>query len=239
MPLETGDYISDLVETNPPGTDPVSQGDDHLRLIKHVLKTTFPNIDGPVNLTDEELNGLVGAGNQPIFTSYEGVDGSGTHTFDPDTTWYKVIITGAGAGGGDGVASFGGGYGGATCIKSAAVTAPTAAYTVGAGGALNTAGGDSTWDDGTVVLTAGGGPAPGFVPPATATGGDINLAGGGPEHTENENYGAGGGSYWVPGNSKQNGTSYPDSYGVGGAFGYGTGVAATGGNGYIVIEEYK
>lgn len=43
MPLESGDYISDLVDTNPDGLDQVSQGDDHLRLIKHVLKTTFPS----------------------------------------------------------------------------------------------------------------------------------------------------------------------------------------------------
>lgn len=57
MPLETGNYISDLVDTNPPGTDPVSQGDDHTRLIKHVLKTTFPNIDGAVTASQDELNG--------------------------------------------------------------------------------------------------------------------------------------------------------------------------------------
>jgi len=43
MPLESGSYISDLVASNPVGsTDPKSQGDDHLRLIKSVLQTTFP-----------------------------------------------------------------------------------------------------------------------------------------------------------------------------------------------------
>ena len=34
MGLETGTQIGDLVPANPPGTDPKSQGDDHLRLIK-------------------------------------------------------------------------------------------------------------------------------------------------------------------------------------------------------------
>jgi hypothetical protein len=43
MSLETGTFIQDLVSTNPPGTDKKKQGDDHLRLIKSVLRSTFPN----------------------------------------------------------------------------------------------------------------------------------------------------------------------------------------------------
>ena len=39
-------YIDDLVATNPAAGDNVSEGDDHIRGIKNVLKTTFPNIDG-------------------------------------------------------------------------------------------------------------------------------------------------------------------------------------------------
>ncbi|MEK9749010.1 MAG: hypothetical protein VW443_09690 [Pseudomonadales bacterium] len=35
--------ISELVETNPEATDPVSKGDDHLRMIKRVLKSSFPS----------------------------------------------------------------------------------------------------------------------------------------------------------------------------------------------------
>lgn len=38
MGLETGDHISDLIDTNPLGTDPVSEGDDHLRLVKRCLQ---------------------------------------------------------------------------------------------------------------------------------------------------------------------------------------------------------
>lgn len=56
MALETGTYISDLVVTNPPGTDLKSQGDDHLRLIKSTIKNTFPNITGAVTPTHTELN---------------------------------------------------------------------------------------------------------------------------------------------------------------------------------------
>lgn len=43
MGLETGTYISDLDGTNPVSGDGIAQGDDHLRLIKTVLKSTFPN----------------------------------------------------------------------------------------------------------------------------------------------------------------------------------------------------
>ena len=56
MALETGTYISDLVVTNPTSADAKSQGDDHLRLIKSAIKTTFPLITGAVNVTHTALN---------------------------------------------------------------------------------------------------------------------------------------------------------------------------------------
>ena len=43
MALETGTYINNLVKTNPAVGDPIRQGDDHIRLIKSVLRDTFPN----------------------------------------------------------------------------------------------------------------------------------------------------------------------------------------------------
>lgn len=42
MGLESGTYINDLVSSNPAGSDLESQGDDHLRLLKSVLQSTFP-----------------------------------------------------------------------------------------------------------------------------------------------------------------------------------------------------
>jgi hypothetical protein len=45
MALESASFISGLVSANPPGTDAISQGDDHLRLIKSVLKTSLPDVD--------------------------------------------------------------------------------------------------------------------------------------------------------------------------------------------------
>lgn len=58
--LETGTYISDLVATNPLSSDLASTADDHLRLIKSTVKTTFPNINGAVTATDEQLNQVTG-----------------------------------------------------------------------------------------------------------------------------------------------------------------------------------
>lgn len=61
MGLETGTYISDLNTANPTGADAKSQGDDHLRLLKSTIKTTFPNISGAVTSSHAELNILDGA----------------------------------------------------------------------------------------------------------------------------------------------------------------------------------
>lgn len=56
MSLETGTYIDSLVTTNPLGSDPLADADGHLRLIKSTIKATFPNITGPVTLTQSEIN---------------------------------------------------------------------------------------------------------------------------------------------------------------------------------------
>lgn len=58
MGLETGTYIDSLVVTNPVTNDPVHQGDDHLRLIKSTIKNTFPNLNGAMTATDEQLSAL-------------------------------------------------------------------------------------------------------------------------------------------------------------------------------------
>lgn len=54
MSLETGNYIGNLVATNPPGTDPKSQGDDHLRLIKNALLNCFAGYSGAVMVTGSD-----------------------------------------------------------------------------------------------------------------------------------------------------------------------------------------
>ena len=58
MSLENPTYIDGLVVTNPTSSDPVSQGDDHLKLIKSTLKNTFPNVTNAVTTTHTEINQL-------------------------------------------------------------------------------------------------------------------------------------------------------------------------------------
>lgn len=63
MPLEKANTLSELDMLYPLPSDPSSRGDDHLRLIKTVLKKQFPGKDGnglnaPITLTEEFLNGL-------------------------------------------------------------------------------------------------------------------------------------------------------------------------------------
>ena len=61
MALETATYISQLTATNPTASDPVSQGDDHLRLIKDVLQKQFTTLGAAaVTTTAAELNLLDG-----------------------------------------------------------------------------------------------------------------------------------------------------------------------------------
>ena len=56
MALESATYINGLVATNPTSTDSVSQGDDHIRVIKSTLLATFPNVTGAMTATHTALN---------------------------------------------------------------------------------------------------------------------------------------------------------------------------------------
>jgi len=88
MALETGTYISDLVATNPAVTDPKSQGDDHLRLVKSTVKATFPNITGPVTASHTELSYMAGATTQPAMK-----DGSNLVTPTAGDSSTKIATT--------------------------------------------------------------------------------------------------------------------------------------------------
>jgi microcystin-dependent protein len=56
MALESASFPNQLVAANPSGSDRVHQGDDHIRLIKTVLKNTFPNLTGAVALDQGKIN---------------------------------------------------------------------------------------------------------------------------------------------------------------------------------------
>lgn len=59
MTVESASYISQLSTSNPAAGDNISEGDDHIRLIKTVLQTQFPNLSTTaVNPTAAQLNKL-------------------------------------------------------------------------------------------------------------------------------------------------------------------------------------
>jgi hypothetical protein len=60
MTVESAVYLNTLDATKPTGADTVFEGDDHLRLLKTVLKATFPYITGPILVGQAEVNYLSG-----------------------------------------------------------------------------------------------------------------------------------------------------------------------------------
>ena len=81
MALETATYINGLNTANPAATDPLSQADEHLRLIKSTVKATFPNITGAVTATQADLNtksAITSDGSTPSLAS--GITGAEVKT---------------------------------------------------------------------------------------------------------------------------------------------------------------
>lgn len=86
MALETGTYINSLTATNPTATDPKSEGDDHIRLLKSTIKATFPNVTGATTATHTEMNLLVGKASiaqiaSPQFTGVVSVGPAPSYSF--------------------------------------------------------------------------------------------------------------------------------------------------------------
>jgi len=104
MGLETATYISQLVSTNPTSSDPVSQGDDHLQLIKSVLQAQFTTLGAAaVTTTAAELNLLDGvttlapegtavlSTGEIVTTKFLRTDGDGTSSWQiPAGTTYTA-----------------------------------------------------------------------------------------------------------------------------------------------------
>ena len=75
MGLETGQFIPDLIDANPDGTDPKSEGDNHLRLIKTCVQGSFPAFVGTqavpasVSLTEDQINDSVRQSDPALITA--------------------------------------------------------------------------------------------------------------------------------------------------------------------------
>lgn len=89
MALEIASFISDLVDTNPVGTDTKAQGDDHLKMIKRVVKATFPNVTGAVSASHTQFNSLI----TPMMVDISNA--SATITWDVTAaTFAKILLDG-------------------------------------------------------------------------------------------------------------------------------------------------
>ena len=102
MGLESATYIEDLVSTNPTASDNVSQGDDHLRLIKAVLQSQFTSLGSaavirtagqlnavPIQIIEQKLIGnangtgtITVSANRPVITAGNRLF-SGTQAITP------------------------------------------------------------------------------------------------------------------------------------------------------------
>ena len=189
------------------------------------------------------------------FNSVQTISSSGTWTKPVGVGITKILVFITGGGGGGMYRSGDGGHGGgaaATAIKLIDVTSvASVSVTIGTGGAGGSssdpynapAGGASAFGvaPATVYCTAGGGGAtsgtgvPG--PGGTATGGDVNVVGGGGA------YNLGGASFWGNGTNSRYSGAYlsPLANGIYGSGGGGARGAASGsgGAGFCLILEYK
>ena len=59
MTVEVVNFINDLDPASPTGADSISEGDDHLRLLKKAIKDTFPNVTEAINSTAAEIDEAV------------------------------------------------------------------------------------------------------------------------------------------------------------------------------------
>ncbi len=82
MPLETANYIPELVETNPDGTDLASTLDNHDRLIKTAIKGSFPAFVGTtgapksVSKTEDQINDAAELSANNSFTGDNDINGN-------------------------------------------------------------------------------------------------------------------------------------------------------------------
>ena len=98
MPIESASYISQLDPANPTAGDPKSEGDDHLRRVKSVLKTQFPNFGAAaVTASVTEVNYLVGvtSGIQTQLNTLTGTFSSYAPLASPALTGTPTVPTAA------------------------------------------------------------------------------------------------------------------------------------------------
>lgn len=96
MTIETSaNFISELNENYPKREDLIKEGDDHLRLIKSVLKNSFPNVDSQVTTSSTYLN-RIGAAITPTSTGNTVINGNMSFTAGKSINFNTVSPVGLG-----------------------------------------------------------------------------------------------------------------------------------------------
>ena len=102
MGVETATYISQLSATNPLGTDPISQGDDQIRLVKSVLQSQFTSLGAAaVTTTAAELNLIDGYTGTTAELNYNDITTLGTSENSKTLTQSAGGVVTVGGAGGD------------------------------------------------------------------------------------------------------------------------------------------
>ena len=68
MALDGANFISELSITDPPGSDPLSQGDEQIRTIKRATFNSLPLLDKAVNITADQMNLMAIKNEVNVFT---------------------------------------------------------------------------------------------------------------------------------------------------------------------------
>ena len=79
MSLESASWVTQLNTSNPTASDPVSEGDDHLRMLKTVLQNSFPS-----------------SSTAAIIPNVSGQSGKYLTTDGTDTSWGTVTAASPG-----------------------------------------------------------------------------------------------------------------------------------------------
>jgi hypothetical protein len=136
MPLENATTINQLDDQWPNGSDGVDRGDDHIRLLKHVLKSSFPGptpgigFSVPLTVDPVLLNDLANRlstieqsiiNARPIGSLEFRADNINPQSLFPNTTW--ALITG------DACVAFGNGSNGGAQSGNNTPVVPVPAHT--------------------------------------------------------------------------------------------------------------
>jgi len=105
MGVETATYISQLSATNPLGTDPISEGDNQIRLVKDVLQKQFTTLGaaavtttaGELNVLDAVTAGTAAASKAVVLDANAAVDAVKTAALHIGTSGSETAVTATGA----------------------------------------------------------------------------------------------------------------------------------------------